>query len=148
MKYSPTTIELLKSTTALKAFASERLGDDQVAEELLTHVHDGAENSPSKILLTTRSSDLPSISSQEDRIFIFNKPDEATFGFSFDEGTYRTEVFVNGFINIDPVTIVDNGDTITITFPDRLDSSDTVTIVLVINGDQNSGCRKTEDFRK
>lgn len=120
----------------VKAFAKERSGDAIVSAALITHLHDALENSPEKILLTTKSGKISSASNINNISYTFNKPDENEFAFSFDEGTYTTRVFINGFLNIDQINIVDNGSSITITFPNNLESTDVVTLELVLNNDQ------------
>lgn len=120
----------------VKEFAREKSANDILAEELFRHVHDALESNPAKILLTTQTAEISPDSSTENRIFTFNKPDSNLYGFDFDEGTYSSTLFINGFVNIDDVTIVDNGDTITVTFTNRLDASDILTLVLSLNDNQ------------
>jgi len=119
-----------------KEFAREKSADSLVGPATQSHVHDGQEGNPSKILLTTKTDFISPSSTSEDRIFTFNKPDESVYGHNFANGTYETFVYINGFFSFNSASVLDNGSTITVTFQQSLEPIDVVQIVLVLNNDQ------------
>lgn len=110
-------------------------GDSFIHQSLIEHIHNSDINEPSKILLTNRTS-LINYASKGNNLsgfyYIFNKPTENDYGFNFSSGTYDVEVYINGKKSSDSFSWSENENSITLTFNNPLENSDTVQIRLII----------------
>ena len=129
---------IIRIDNSVKSSVYEKVGDDLVAKYITNHVHDALDGVSSskyladKVLLTTETSLLSHEETSDFRVFVFNKTFSEDFNFSFDEGTYYAEVYVNDLLSVDPYTLSDDGSKISVLFDNPLSSAAVVRLKLRI----------------
>jgi len=130
---------IIKIDSSIRVSVFTKSADSFIYKNLLEHKHtnDFSTKSPEKILLTTQTGLIGYATNTDNKTYIFDKKINGKsfseyYGFSFDSGTYDLDIFINGFLNTDPVTITDSGSTITLEFSQKLDSTDTVQLVFYV----------------
>jgi len=129
---------IIRIDNSVKSSVYEKVGDDLVAKYITNHVHDALDGVSSskyladKVLLTTETSLLSHEETSDFRVFVFNKTFSEDFNFSFNEGTYYAEVYVNDLLSVDPYTLSDDGSKISVLFDNPLSSAAVVRLKLRI----------------